>query len=155
MGILRSIGLTGKQLCRMNIVDGMCYAFFAVLAVFIVGVPVSVVICMEVSKKSFAGKIVPYQFPFLEMGLFILVLFGMELILSGRSAGRKNNLWQSRFISIYDIIMHFTLLFTPFGCSSNRIQPIEKSPDGEGLDACPITELAGRRAAGCTMPCEQ
>lgn len=113
MGILRSIGLTGKQLCRMNIVDGMCYAFFAVLAVFIVGVPVSVVICMEVSKKSFAGKIVPYQFPFLEMGLFILVLFGMELILSGRSAGRKNNLWQSRFISIYDIIMHFTLLFTP------------------------------------------
>ena len=29
--ILRSIGLTGKQLCRMNIVEGMCYAFFAVL----------------------------------------------------------------------------------------------------------------------------
>lgn len=82
MGILRSIGLPGKQLCRMNIVEGMCYAFFAVLAVFIVGVPFSVVICMEVSKKSFAGKIVPYQFPFLEMGLLILVLFGMELILS-------------------------------------------------------------------------
>ncbi len=40
------------------------------------------------------------------------------------------------------------LLFTPFGCSSNSIQPIEKSPDGEGLDARPITELAGRRTAG-------
>jgi putative ABC transport system permease protein len=74
--------LTGKQLCQMNIVEGMFYAFFAALTVLIVGVPVSVVICMEVSKKSFAGKIVPYQFPFLEMGLFILVLFGMELILS-------------------------------------------------------------------------
>ena len=46
------------------------------------GGPVSVVRGMEVSKKSFAGKIVPYQFPFLEMGLFILVLSGMELILS-------------------------------------------------------------------------
>ena len=80
--ILRSIGLTGKQLCQMNIAEGMCYAFFAALATVIVGVPVSVVICMEVSKKSFAGKIVPYRFPFLEMGLFILVLFGMELILS-------------------------------------------------------------------------
>ena len=57
-------------------------ALAAVLAVFIVGVQASVVICMEVSKKFFAGKIVPYQFPFLEMGLFILVLFGMELILS-------------------------------------------------------------------------
>ena len=66
----------------MNIVEGMFYAFFAALTVLIVGVPVSVVICMEVSKKSFVGKIVPYQFPFLEMGLFILVLFGMELILS-------------------------------------------------------------------------
>ena len=43
--------------------------------------------------------------------------------------------------------MHFTLRFTPFGCSSNRIQPIEKSPDGEGLDVRPITVLAGCRAA--------
>ena len=31
---------------------------------------------------AFAGKVVPYKFPVLEMGLFILVLFGMELILS-------------------------------------------------------------------------
>ena len=80
--ILRSIGLTGKQLCRMNIIEGMCHVFFAALTVLIVGVPVSVVICMEESKKSCACKIVPDQFPFLEMGLFILVLFGMELILS-------------------------------------------------------------------------
>ena len=41
------------------------------------------------SKKSFAGKVVSYQFPFLEMGLFILVLFGMEMIMSGPSVGRK------------------------------------------------------------------
>ncbi len=48
------------------------------------------------------------------------------------------------------------LLFTPWpGAHSNGIQPIEKSPLGEGLDARPITELAGRRAAGCTTPCEQ
>ena len=36
----------------------------------------------EVSKKSFAGAVVPYQFPFLQMGLFLLVLFGMEVVLS-------------------------------------------------------------------------
>ena len=34
------------------------------------------------SIAIFAGKVVPYKFPVLEMGLFILVLFGMELILS-------------------------------------------------------------------------
>ncbi|MEY8391921.1 ABC transporter permease [Lachnospiraceae bacterium 45-W7] len=80
--ILRSVGLTGKQLCRMNIIEGMCYAFFATLAVLTVGLPLSIVICAEVSKKSFAGTVVPYQFPFLEMGLFLFVLFGMEMILS-------------------------------------------------------------------------
>ena len=31
---------------------------------------------------AFAGKIVPYQFPVLEMGLFLLALFVVELILS-------------------------------------------------------------------------
>lgn len=80
--ILRSIGLTGKQLCRMNIVEGMCHAFFAALTVLILGLPLSVAVCAEVSKKSFAGTVVPYQFPFLHMGLFLLVLFGMEVILS-------------------------------------------------------------------------
>lgn len=80
--ILRSIGLTGKQLCRMNIVEGMCHAFFAALTVLILGLPLSVAVCAEVSKKSFAGTVVPYQFPFLQMGLFLLVLFGMEVILS-------------------------------------------------------------------------
>lgn len=80
--ILRSVGLTGKQLCHMNIIEGMCYALFAALAVLVLGLPVSVVICAKVSKASFAGKVVPYQFPFLEIGLFFLILFGMELLLS-------------------------------------------------------------------------
>ena len=80
--ILRSIGLTQKQLCKMNIYEGMCYAFFATLATFIIGLPIAAVVCREIGKIAFAGKVVPYQFPILEMGLFILVLFGMELILS-------------------------------------------------------------------------
>ncbi len=39
-------------------------------------------LCSKFSVGAFAGKVVPYKFPVLEMGLFILVLFGMELILS-------------------------------------------------------------------------
>ena len=80
--ILRSVGLTGNQLCQMSVIEGMCYALFAALMVLILGLPLSMAICAEVSKKSFAGVVVPYQFPFLEMGLFLLVLFGMEGILS-------------------------------------------------------------------------
>ena len=80
--VLRSIGLTQKQLCKMNICEGLCYAFFATLATLIVGLPVSIFVCSKYSVGAFAGNVVPYQFPILEMGLFILVLFGMELILS-------------------------------------------------------------------------
>ncbi len=80
--ILRSVGLTGKQLCRMSVTEGMCHALFAALTVLILGLPLSMAVCAEVSKKSFAGVVVPYQFPFLEMGLFFLVLFGMEVVLS-------------------------------------------------------------------------
>ncbi len=80
--ILCSVGLTGNQLCQMSVIEGMCYALFAALTVLILGLPLSMAICVEVSKKSFAGVVVPYQFPFLEMGLFLLVLFGIEGILS-------------------------------------------------------------------------
>ena len=80
--VLRSIGLTQKQLCKMNICEGLCYAFFATLATLIVGLPASIFACRKMSVGAFAGKVVPYKFPVLEMGLFILVLFGMELILS-------------------------------------------------------------------------
>ena len=87
--ILRSVGLTGKQLCRMNICEGLCYAAFAALAVLLIGLPIAVVVCREVSRQSFAGEIVPYQFPILEMGLFLLVLFGLEFLLSAWTASRQ------------------------------------------------------------------
>jgi len=80
--ILRSIGLTQKQLCKMNICEGLCYALFATLATLIVGLPASIFACRKMSIGAFAGNVVPYKFPVLEMGLFILVLFGMEIILS-------------------------------------------------------------------------
>ena len=80
--VLRSIGLTQKQLCKMSICEGICYAFFTTIATLIVGLPVSIIVCRKMSMVIFAGNIMPYQFPVLEMGLFMLVLFGMELILS-------------------------------------------------------------------------
>lgn len=61
----------------------------ATLSALLVGLPIAVVVCREVSKRSFAGKIVPYQFPILEMGLFLLVLFGLEFLLSAWTAGRQ------------------------------------------------------------------
>lgn len=87
--ILRAVGLTGRQLCRMNLIEGMCYAFFAALSVLVVGLPLSFVICAEVRKKSFADTVVPNQFSILEMGLFLLVLFSTEVLLSAWTVRRQ------------------------------------------------------------------
>ena len=73
----------------MNICEGLYYMFFATLATLIVGLPASIFACRKMSAGAFAGNIVPYKFPDLEMGLFILVLFGMELILSVRTIRRQ------------------------------------------------------------------
>ena len=62
---------------------------FAALAALLVGLPMAVVVCREVSRQSFAGEIVPYHFPSLEMGLFLLALFGLEFLLSAWTAGRQ------------------------------------------------------------------
>ena len=77
-----SIGLTQKQLCKMNICEGLCYALFATLATLIVGLPASIFACRKMSVGAFAGNVVPYQFPVLEMGLFILVFVrnGADLV---------------------------------------------------------------------------
>ena len=71
--ILRSVGLTQKQLCKMNICEGLCYALFAALVTLIVGLPASIFACRKMSIGASAGNVVPYQFPVLEMGLFALV----------------------------------------------------------------------------------
>lgn len=80
--ILRSIGLTQRQLYKMIVYEGIYYALFAMAATLIIGLPVAIFACREISRISYAGEIVAYQFPFFEMGVFFLVLFGLEFILS-------------------------------------------------------------------------
>ena len=80
--IFRAVGLTQRQLYQMIVCEGLCYALTAAMMTLLVGVPVSLLACRAVSAMTYGGKIVSYQFPFLEMGLFLLALFGLELILS-------------------------------------------------------------------------
>ena len=60
----------------------LSWLIFLFGVVNLINTTLSMAVCAEVSKKSFAGAVVPYQFPFLQMGLFLLVLFGMEAVLS-------------------------------------------------------------------------
>ena len=58
-------------------------------ATLALGLPVAVGVCRTVSSLSYGGTIVPYQFPLPEMALFLGVLFGLELLLSGWSIRRE------------------------------------------------------------------
>ncbi len=87
--ILCSIDLTPKQLCKMNICKGMCYAFSATLVTLTVGGPIAVVVCKEISKVVFAGKIMPYQFPVWDKRMFVLALLGVEVGGSGWGIWRQ------------------------------------------------------------------
>ena len=80
--VLRSVGLTQRQLYQMIVCEGLCYALTAVITTIVIGLPVSILVCRVVSAMTYGGKIVAYQFPFFEMGLFLFVLLGLEFILS-------------------------------------------------------------------------
>ena len=64
--ILRSIGLTQKQLCKMNICEGLCYALFATLATLIVGLPASIFACRNL---TFQEKYHSAKFPLVYQSL--------------------------------------------------------------------------------------
>lgn len=69
----------------------ICYAFSAALATLAVGLPIAVLAARKFSEMTFDGVIMPYSFPFLQMGLFVLVLFGLEVILSFWTMRRQKN----------------------------------------------------------------
>ena len=89
--VFRAVGLTRKQLCQMTIYEGICYAFSASLATLAVGLPIAVIAARKLSELTFHGAIMPYSFPFLQMGLFVLALFGLEVILSFWTMRRQKN----------------------------------------------------------------
>jgi putative ABC transport system permease protein len=55
----------------MTIYEGICYAFFAALATLAAGLPIAVIAARKFSEMTFHGVIMPYSFPFLQMGQFV------------------------------------------------------------------------------------
>ena len=74
----------------MTIYEGICYAFSAALATLAVGLPIAMIAARKFSEMTFHVAM-PYSFPFLQMGLFVLVLFGLEVILSFWTMRRQKN----------------------------------------------------------------
>lgn len=79
--VLRSIGLTEKQLYKVIICEGMCYSILSICVTLLIGTPIAMLICRQMSIGSY-GKVVEYSFPFFYMGIYVLVLLLIQAILS-------------------------------------------------------------------------
>lgn len=79
--VLRSIGLTEKQLYKVIICEGMCYSILSICVTLLIGTPIAMLICRQMSIGCY-GKVVEYSFPFFYMGIYVLVLLLIQVILS-------------------------------------------------------------------------
>lgn len=79
--VLRSIGLTEKQLYKVIICEGMCYSISSICMTLLIGTPIAMLIYRQMSIGCY-GKVVEYSFPFFYMGIYVLVLLLIQVILS-------------------------------------------------------------------------
>ena len=80
--VLRSVGLAPKQLAQMAVWEGMGYVVSSILLMLAIGLPITLLVWRKFSISSYAGRILPYEFPWLQMGVYVAVVVTVELILS-------------------------------------------------------------------------
>lgn len=80
--VLRSVGLAPKQLTQMAVWEGMGYVVSSILLMLAIGLPITLLVWRKFSISSYAGRILPYEFPWLQMGVYVVVLVTVEFILS-------------------------------------------------------------------------
>ena len=80
--VLRSVGLAPKQLTQMAVWEGMGYVVSSILLMLAIGLPITLLVWRKFSISAYAGRILPYEFPWLQMGVYVAVIVTVELILS-------------------------------------------------------------------------
>lgn len=85
---LRSVGLSLKQLYRSLITEGLLYVLASLGMVILFGIPIAIPVSKSVGIL-FGMSNLPYKFPVLQIGIYLLILLVLQLILS---AWAVNNL---------------------------------------------------------------
>ena len=78
---LRSVGLSLKQLYRSLITEGLLYVLVSFGIVLLVGIPIAIPVSKAVGIL-FGMPNLPYQFPTMQIGGYLLILILLQLILS-------------------------------------------------------------------------
>lgn len=72
--------MTQKQVYQMTVYECLSYVFLSICLTFIVGLPLAYIIHQQTSKIAY-GFSIDFQFPFLYMGIYVLLLLLLEFVL--------------------------------------------------------------------------
>ena len=81
IGILQSVGLSGRQLSKMLTMECLCYVAVTLLITLVVGGFAGALLVILVTKSNLLGQLV-YQFPILELLSFAVALILIQVIYS-------------------------------------------------------------------------
>ena len=81
LGIMQAVGLSGRQLSKMLLIEGMFYTLGVLLLSVSFGTLVGYLLCRVFSAMSVFGK-VSYHFPILEMFRFFLLMLAVQMLFS-------------------------------------------------------------------------
>ena len=81
LGVLQAVGLSGKQLSKMLLIEGLFYTFGVLLLSVSFGTLMGYLLCTVFSAMSVFGK-VSYHFPIFEMFSFFLWMLAVQMLFS-------------------------------------------------------------------------
>ncbi|MDE6518817.1 MAG: FtsX-like permease family protein, partial [Acetatifactor sp.] len=81
LGIMQAVGLSGRQLSRLLMAEGLLYTLGVYVLSVALGAPLGRLLCQVFSAMSVFGA-VEYRFPLLEMTAFLLIMLVIQVIFS-------------------------------------------------------------------------
>lgn len=81
VSVMRSVGLTRKQLYRMMLAEGLLYVLISTGIMLAVGVPLSAFICRELGVMMYQ-QAMDYVFPIWPVLAYVLTLLAVQMLLS-------------------------------------------------------------------------
>ncbi len=81
LGVLQAVGLSGRQLSKMLLTEGLFYTFWVLLISVSFGTLMGHLLCTVFSAMSLFGK-VSYHFPTFEMFSFFLLMLAVQMLFS-------------------------------------------------------------------------
>lgn len=81
LGVLQAVGLSGKQLSNMLLMEGLFYTICVLILSILFGTVLGYLLCTVFSSMSIFGR-VTYHFPIVEMFIYFILMFVVQTLFS-------------------------------------------------------------------------